>query len=152
MTLYRHRQIGTLLIVVLGLGTVMTGAILLQAGDSTARLLLGLVLVLLIASAVLFASLTVEVRREEIVAGFGPGLIRRSIPIGDIRDVQVVRNPWYYGWGIRRIPGGWLYNVSGLEAVELQLEGDRRFRIGTDEPQRLAEAIRQAMHTSQPAA
>ncbi len=152
MTLYRHRQIGTLLIVVLGLGTVLTGALLLQAGESTARLPLGLVLVLLIASAVLFASLTVEVRRDGIVVSFGPGLIRRIIPIGDIRDVRVVRNRWYYGWGIRRIPGGWLYNVSGLEAVELQLANGRRFRIGTDEPQRLAEAIRQAMQTSPPAA
>jgi hypothetical protein len=30
---------------------------------------------------------------------------------------------------------GW--NVSGLDAVELTLVSDRRFRIGTDEPEQL---------------
>jgi len=52
-----------------------------------------------------------------------------------------VRNQWWWGWGIRLIPGGWLYNVSGLDAVELKMKNGRIFRIGTDEAQRLAEFI-----------
>ena len=52
-----------------------------------------------------------------------------------------MRNPWYVGWGIRLGPGYWLWNVSGLSAVELVLADDRRFRVGTDEPEALSRAI-----------
>jgi hypothetical protein len=42
----------------------------------------------------------------------------------------------------------WVWNVSGLDAVELTLRSGRRFRIGTDEPEELAKAI--AMNMSLP--
>ncbi|HEY7842950.1 MAG TPA: hypothetical protein VID30_04620 [Bradyrhizobium sp.] len=35
-----------------------------------------------------------------------------------------------------------LYNVSGLDAVELRLKSNEVRRIGTDDPQGLAEALR----------
>jgi hypothetical protein len=35
-----------------------------------------------------------------------------------------------------------LYNVSGTNAVEIKLRSGRRFRIGTDEPEALARALR----------
>ena len=47
-----------------------------------------------------------------------PGLIRRRIRIADIRSAAAVRNRWYYGWRLRLTPHGWLYNVSGLNAVQ----------------------------------
>ena len=37
---------------------------------------------------------------------------------------------------------GWLFNVSGLQAVEIFLRSGKKYRIGTDEPERLVEAIR----------
>ncbi len=40
---------------------------------------------------------------------------------------------------------GWLYNVSGTDAVELKMKNGKRYRIGTDVPGELAEAIRQAI-------
>jgi ABC-type polysaccharide/polyol phosphate export permease len=52
--------------------------------------------------------------------------------------VDDTSNPWYYGWGIHFIPGGVLYNASGLSAIELQLTNGRVVRIGTDEPEALA--------------
>lgn len=52
-----------------------------------------------------------------------------------------MKNPWYYGWGIRLPPHGWLFNVSGLDAVEIELAFGRTFRVGTDRPGELAEAI-----------
>jgi len=57
----------------------------------------------------------------------------------------VVKNHWYYGWGIRLTPHGVLYNVSGFYAVELRLRTGKEFRIGTDVPQELDAAIRQAL-------
>ena len=43
--------------------------------------------------------------------------------------------------GIRWWGHGWLYNVSGFKAVEIELASGKRLRIGTDEPERLAQAI-----------
>ena len=90
---------------------------------------------------VLFATLSVSVSDDEVYVGFGPGLIRRRFPAAEIRALHTVRNRWWYGWGIRLTPYGWMYNVSGLDAVEIELASGKRFRIGTDEPKRLAAAI-----------
>jgi hypothetical protein len=103
------------------------------------------VLAILLLCLFLFWSLTVEVRRGQVQARFGSGLIRRTVQLADIQEARVVRNPWYAGWGIRLIPRGVIYNVSGFGAVELELSNGRRFRIGTDEPQALLEAIQLAM-------
>ena len=51
------------------------------------------------------------------------------------------KNRWYNGWGIRLIPRGWIFNVSGFDAVEIQMKNGRRYRIGTDEPEALLAAI-----------
>jgi hypothetical protein len=93
----------------------------------------------------LFPTLTAVVRGDRLQCFFGLGLIRREIPVADILAVSVVRNPWTYGWGLRLIPGGWLWNVSGLDAVELRLRSGKRFRIGTDEPAALHAAIANAV-------
>lgn len=91
--------------------------------------------------ALLFGTLTVEVDDRAIRLWFGIGLIRKTIPLAEILSSRPVRNRWWWGWGIRAIPGGWLYNVSGLDAVEVVLRNGKVFRIGTDEPQRLHEFI-----------
>jgi hypothetical protein len=93
----------------------------------------------------LFGSLTVEIDQEYLTARLGPGLIRKTIPLRQIVGYQMVRNHWYHGWGIRKIPGGWMYNVSGLDAVELQLQDGSKFRIGTNDPQGLTAAIGQIL-------
>jgi hypothetical protein len=72
---------------------------------------------------------------------FGPGIWRKHIARGDIASVAAVRNPWWYGFGIHRTPRGWLYNVGGLDAVEIALVGGRTLRIGTDEPAALTAAL-----------
>ena len=92
----------------------------------------------------LFATLTVTVDDSAIDARFGIGLVGKRVPFDRIRSCRVVRNPWYYGWGIHFIPGGILYNASGLSAVELQLTNSRRVRIGSGEPGVLAGALRRA--------
>jgi len=61
--------------------------------------------------------------------------------LSQVQNAAVVRNKWYYGWGIRLTPGGWLWNVSGLDAVELTFKNGKKFRIGTDEPDRLLQAL-----------
>jgi hypothetical protein len=75
---------------------------------------------------------------------FGPGAYRRSFPLREIEGVQVVRNTWLHGLGVHYMRKGMVYNVSGLGAVEMQLENGRRVRIGSDEPEELARAIEEA--------
>jgi hypothetical protein len=49
-----------------------------------------------------------------------------------------VRNHWWNGFGIRMRPGFRLYNVSGLDAVELRLKSGGVRRIGTNDPDGLS--------------
>jgi len=122
----------------IGIGTVAA----VYAGMPHAGLPVILLLVLGV-TLLLFSTLTVRVTSGVLDVFFGPGFIRRRIDLKDIREVRIVRNPWYCGWGIRWIGRGWLWNVSGLQAVELELENGRRFRVGTDAPEALAEALQQ---------
>jgi hypothetical protein len=92
----------------------------------------------------IFGSLTVDVDADAVTVRFGFGLVGRRFKVEEIRAVKAVRNHWFFGWGIHRLPHGWLYNVSGLDAVELKLANGGVHRIGTDEPLALAAAIRQA--------
>ncbi len=91
-----------------------------------------------------------EVFPEKILVYFGVGLFRRSIPLSRIKAAIIVKNPWYYGWGVRIIPGGWLFNVSGDYSVEIQLtDSDRILRIGSQTPHQLHEAIQAGLRKRQ---
>ena len=135
---YRHTQVGYLVIAGLGIGIVGISASL--ALGNGPKVLVAVVAMLTVCL-MLFPTLTVVVQPDRVRCFFGFGLIRREILVTDIVAVSAVRNPWTYGWGLRLIPGGWLWNVSGLDAVELQLRDGKRFRIGTDEPSALRDAI-----------
>jgi hypothetical protein len=107
----------------------------------SAAAVLGLSVLVLVACAVLFGSLTVEVTPTRVRLGFGPGWIRKTFETAEIVEAKMVQNPWYYGWGIHLTPRGWLYNVAGSDAVEIRLRNGRPYRIGTDEPHELLIAI-----------
>ena len=79
-----------------------------------------------------FFSLTVIVDNDFIRIRFGIGLIRKSIKLADVKSCTVVRNKWWYGWGIHWTPKGLLFNISGLDAVELVMNNGKVYRIGTD--------------------
>jgi len=98
--------------------------------------------IIMIFALYLFNSLTVKITSDKISAAFGSGLIHKTIPFTRIKSAEKVRNKWIYGFGIRLIPDGQMYNVAGLDAIELKLTNGRVFRIGTDEPDKLLEAIK----------
>jgi hypothetical protein len=144
MELYRHRQVGTLIVAVM-----IPVALLCAAGSflapNTPAFVPWLVAGILLLVLWLFASLTVTITENSIAAAFGPGLIHKTIPLERIVSAHAVHNSWLCGWGIRFIPGGTMFNVSGLEAVELEYSNGGKFRIGTDEPVKLEAAIQQAL-------
>lgn len=138
-TFYRRTQIGWTMIAVVGLLAV-AGVFKAIVAPSTSGFI-GLAIVLLCLT--FFSTLTVVADDDGIVVRFGPGpLIRRRFQWSQIRSAHAVRNSWLNGFGIRWIGSGWMYNVSGLDAVELMLDDGRRFRIGTHDPAGLDSFIR----------
>jgi hypothetical protein len=136
---YQHTQVGWWLLGCLLIGAGIVAFAASRVGWDGPALP---VLALLAAVAVLFCTLTVQVRGEELRFFFGPRLIRRRFTRREIVSAEPVRNEWHYGWGIRFTAFGWLFSVSGLDAVEIVLDSGKRVRIGTDEPRELADAIR----------
>ena len=100
----------------------------------------------LLIALLLFVSLTVVGYETYLEIRFGIGLIRKRFLFENIRSCKKVRNSPAYGFGIRIIPGGWLYNVSGLDAVELQMKDGKKYRIGTDDPDELLKFLQQKIH------
>lgn len=96
----------------------------------------------------LFYGLTTSITADKITASFGIGIIRKRILIKRIKSVEIVKNPWYYGWGIRFIPKGMLYNISGLDGVELRFKDTNSvIRIGTRQPLKLKEEIEKRLNS-----
>jgi len=146
METYRHTQTGWLMLacaaVILGFSVWVLGEVSEAERFPGGVIAFSVVAVLV----VLFGWLTVIVSEDKVDIRFGVGLIRKRYDLKDFVDVQVVRNRWYYGWGIRMVPKGILYNVSGLDAVELKRANAKAVRIGTDEPQELKRALREALN------
>ncbi len=141
MIKYHHRQLGALILVVVGLSILLLALLLYFVEPHPVGIA---VLFCLVLSFALFATLTVEVTEAYVLLKFGPGLIRKRFPLSSIVSAQAVRNPWYAGWGIHMLPRGWLYNVSGSDAVELEMTDGGVHRIGTDQPAELLKAIKDA--------
>lgn len=97
---------------------------------------------ILLFSLFIFRVMTIEVDSIALRWWFGGRLWTHSVAIDEIESVVSVQTRFWHGWGIHRFSGGWLYNVSGRSAVEIRLRGDKLLRLGTDEPERLLNAIR----------
>lgn len=101
------------------------------------------------AAAISFRSLTVEVDDEKVSFCFGEGPIKKSFALADIEEAGSMRTTPLMGWGVHFVGGGWLYNVYGLDAVEICFKSGERAFIGTDEPDSLARAINSRLKASQ---
>ncbi len=139
MSSYKHTQIGHVILVATGIPLVFSVAMVLV---NPAEAVYWVILVVFALSVVLFASLTVEIADGLLKWSFGPGLIHKSVRLADIESVEALRPHWICGWGIHLTRKGWLYNVSGREAVHIRLKTGKQFLLGTDEPNELFAAIR----------
>ena len=136
---YSHTQSQP--VIAAALGVVALAVCVVGVVAAVGLLIVGVFLAAIALLAWAFSALTVEVGPSTIEVSFRMGRPKRVIQRADILRVQAVRNSWWYGWGVRWIPGGWMWNVWGLDAVELGLAGERNFRIGTDDPEGLTAAI-----------
>jgi hypothetical protein len=135
--MYRHTQKGWVIVVTCLIAILVCIFCSVQYAVQIPLTVAGAVVVALI----LLATLTVTVDDDYVSIKFGPGLIRKKFKLNDIESCNIVRNKWWYGWGIHLTPGGWLFNVGGLDAVELVMKNGRKYRIGTDEPEKLSAFI-----------
>ena len=87
--------------------------------------------------------LVVEVRDEGLYIRFFP-LSRQIMRYENIEESYVrTYKPLkeYGGWGIRYGRKGKAYNVSGNQGVQLELSGGKKLLIGSQQPEKLADAI-----------
>ena len=141
MTRYEHTQIGHVIIwSLLAIILIVSGF----AGLSHREIPL-VVSIILLVCLVLFYKLRITIEDETLCASFGPGIIRKRVRLAEIVGCEPVRIRWWYGWGIHLTPFGWLYNVSGLDAVAITLRTGRKFALGTDDPHGLLAALRAAI-------
>lgn len=140
--IYKHTQTGYLMIIALIIPLFILYFVMNIAEFAQALPIIFFTFLIVLA---LFYSLTVEIDETRINVKFGIRIINKKFILKDIESCNVVRNYWYYGWGIRWTPHGWLYNISGLSAVEIKMKNGKKYRIGTDEPKNLEQAITQAI-------
>ena len=135
--MYKHTQVGWVMIIAAAILIVVVPLI------SFTNSIVGCAIGVLIG--VLFSSLTVCVDREQVTIRFGIGIIRKRILLAEVVSYKVVKNKWWWGWGIHGCHGkACLYNVSGFDSIELTMKNGMKYLIGTDEPDKLCGAIKEA--------
>ena len=120
--------------------TVVASRILAEDRVPSAILMVGAYLFGLL----MFYSLTVEISEEKFRFWFGIGIIQKTIALSEIQSTKEVKNPWYYFWGVKSIPGGWFYAIAPGTAVEIELRDGKIIQLGTNQPNQLNQAIETA--------
>lgn len=143
MVRYEHTQRGTVVIVALvsAAGVCLAVSAALSGPPYVAPMVFGVFVV----CAYMFSSLTIQIAGRSLRWHFGPGIFRKEIPLSEIQGVEITETRLIHGWGIHHTPRGWLYNVSGFQAVAIRLRSGKEILLGTDEPERLRAAILRAI-------
>lgn len=138
---HKYTQVGgatILLILLAGVFTAYVAIAGLKSSPGPVQLGIGLLIVgLFILALASFYSFTIQIVAGELTFWFGFGVGRKSFAINEIQSIDIVDTPWYYFWGIKSIPGGWLYSIApGGEALELVLGDSKKFNLAPITQQR----------------
>ena len=114
---YEHTQGSRLLLmsVVFYLPLAAVILIAIAVGEDGGNLVATVLMAVVAITAVLvvFSTLSVEVTPAVVQMSWRFGWPRKAIERADIISHEVVRNPWWYGWGIRLTRHGWMWNIMG---------------------------------------
>ncbi|CAK2701304.1 hypothetical protein [Vibrio crassostreae] len=91
--------------------------------------------------AVLFFSITIELKSDILTWYFGFGFLRKTVKVSEIVDTSFYQTKWYQGIGIRMLSDGWLYNASIGSALKLSLSDGKQFYIGCKNTEGLKRAL-----------
>jgi len=139
---YKHKQWGFATLVIMPV--IAATILVINESFPLPAAGIGILFGVLTLVAITFSSMTIEVNESEISWYFGPGLFKKSLPLEEVGQCQKVKNPIWMGFGIHAYGTGWIYNVSGLLGVEIELNGGSFIRLGTDQPNYLIQAIEDA--------
>lgn len=145
---YKHRQWGTVTLV----GMIILAATILAIHDATQifpSAAIGVLFGILTITAIVFSSMTIEVNESEVSWFFGPGIFKKRLLLEEIGHCSKVKNPIWMGFGIHAFGTGWIYNVSGLLGIEIELKSGSFIRLGTNQPNYLLQAIDDAKDNSE---
>ena len=150
---YKYTQVGTATIILILLAGAFTAFVIINGFRSNTRpVLMGVVLLvvgLFILALASFYAFTIQIVRGKVTIWFGFGVGRKSFAMSDIQSIEMVKTPWYYFWGIKSIPGGWLYSIApGGQALELILIDSSKIHLGTDRAAEIKERIESVMGTA----
>lgn len=140
---YEHTQKGYLHLILCTAAVAMFVGGWLSYMDQPAMITLCFAACVMSLLALCFQTLTVRDEGEHLAVRFGPlRVFRTCIPYARMIAVETARSSVLDGWGIHWWPGkGWIYNLWGFDCVRITL-GRKTVRIGTDDPQRLAEFLK----------
>ncbi|CAH7112194.1 hypothetical protein F0251_13975 [Vibrio sp. 070316B] len=92
--------------------------------------------------AILFFSMTIELKGDTLTWYFGFGFWRKVVKVSDIVDTSFYQTKWYQGIGIRMLSDGWLYNASTGSALKLSLSDGKHIYIGCKDAQGLKAVLK----------
>jgi hypothetical protein len=153
---YRYTQVGILTILIILLAAAFTAFVLDSGIKSTEGQDAAILKVTGIAVACVFVfalasfySFTIQIADGILNFWFGFGVGGKPFPIEGIRSIETVKNPWYYLWGIKSIPGGWLYSIApGGQAIELIFKDNKKIHLGTNRPEEIKRRLDKAIGRS----
>ncbi|MEZ8689253.1 hypothetical protein AB6D53_16610 [Vibrio splendidus] len=94
--------------------------------------------------ALLFFSMTIEVKDNVLSWYFGFGFWRKNVEVSGITETSFYQSKWYQGIGIRMLSDGWLYNASIGSALKLSLSNGKHVYIGCKDTDGLKLALQTA--------
>lgn len=151
MIKYKNFQFGWVIVVsFLILIIWITFAYINQWGNSPIDIY-GYILFLTIFGGLLlvFSGMTVIVTDKHLKIRFGIGLFSKKIELSSVKSVTIQKYPFYCGYGIRMLPNGILYNVSGKHAVEIKIKGKKNsILVGTNDWDNLKDVIEKSISAS----
>ncbi|MEO8385034.1 MAG: hypothetical protein ABI583_07330 [Betaproteobacteria bacterium] len=147
---YSHRQIGTQSLIAHSVGFIILGWLFFRVDLVGVSLPMFAALAMLLGvSSVAFTTMICTVNDGEFRVACGLfGWPDKRVALDDIAGVLPTKTALISGFGIRITTRGWLYSVSGRDAVIVGLRDGKQFLIGSDEPIKLADAINQALGRS----
>jgi hypothetical protein len=122
---------------------VLTGIV--APSDRSSLLFCTIIELIFLVCAVVFSKLTIRIDDEALRAFLALGITCEKVSLAEIVACEPIRIQWWHGWGIHLTPYGWLYNVSGLDAVAITLRNRQKFALGTDDQNGLITAIREGI-------
>lgn len=138
----RTTQLGRLVITLTAVMELFSIYIVNANHDQLSSLGLSFLLGIPVVVLIMFYKLVIVITDDEIKLSFGIGLITKSFKTKDILEVKAVRNSILAGWGIRYTTGYTLYNIDGLDAIELTLKNkQQKIRIGTASPNEIIQYL-----------